>query len=121
MSPLSPQPPRRRQNDSRIDSLREDFDALFIRMARIETEVRMTSKSAEERAVAIGRLHADLNELKSDFDLFVNGNGKPGAKLQVDRIEERMKLMSWVSGIIVTVLIGQLVAALARLIIMPMP
>ncbi len=50
---------------------------------------------------------ADVREIKHD----VQGNGKPGLKMQVDRLERNWAIAAWAAGLAFTASVGLLIKA----------
>lgn len=65
----------------------------------------------------IEEMRSDLADLRREFSDAMNGNGKPGFKIQIDRLEADMRLVKWLGGIIAVGLIGQLIAAFSGVIL----
>ena len=54
-------------------------------------------------------MHQENKESLADIRHFFYGNGKPGAEVRFDRLEQRDKLLMWVIGTTGTCVIGLIV------------
>jgi hypothetical protein len=67
-----------------------------------------TEETVMQMAQTLARLEQKIDSyctMSLDHDHFINGNGSPGAKVEIDRIKQVIRVGKWVGGIIGGVLL----------------
>jgi hypothetical protein len=127
-APMSPQPLQRRQHDEHFDRLEIRLETVASRMKGVETQLNrhLEGTAGREKALfeEVRRTRLEvaplIADLKGDVALlheFVYGNGKDGAKIQIDRLERSLRVVGWVGGAIALGIIGQLVTTLMQVVL----
>jgi hypothetical protein len=97
--------------------MQNTVNSLRKRLGQIEKDIMSSQQTSIANSGAIDKVHADLNQISHDFDEIWFGNGKPGIKLQVDRLENSMSTIKWGVAVIIVGIIGQLVASLWKILV----